>query len=192
MRYVTLFLVAFSLSVSVSVLATAKEDKYLAALSNQLNFREASSYAFHTNNRNIEIGVERIDKDGMKRLLGNNTKKYTPFDVAVTNNTKFRIYINQIVVSNANNHAYPKIDLSDVHDAIDPGGKGNKDDMRDAALRNNLFNKAMAHTILSPGETVQGIVFVKSKHLDEGALLLLQIQNMKRVAFMDFNAPLNK
>lgn len=188
MKYFILFLMALNLSLS----ATAKEDKYLAALNNQLRYREASSYAFHADNRNVEIGVERISKDGMKRLLGNDTKKYKPFDVAITNNTKFRIYINQIVVTGTNNQAFAKIDLSDIHDAIDPGGKGNKDDMRDAALRNNLFNKALAHTILAPGETAQGIVFVKSKDLEEGAILFLQVQNMKRVAFLDFNVPLNK
>ena len=188
MRYFILLIMALSLSVS----ATAKEDKYIAALNAQLSFREASSYVFHEGNRNVEIGVERISKDGMKRLLGNDTKKFRPFDVAITNNSKFRVYINQVVVTGPNNQAYPKIDLSDVHDAIDPGGKGNKDDMRDAALRNNLFDKAMAHTILAPGETAQGIVFVKNKHLEEGAILFLQIQNMKRIAFLDFNVPLNK
>ncbi len=190
MRYLVLVFIALGIAFSASG-AMAKEDKYLQALNNQLSFREASSYSQYIEQRDIGLGLEPIGKDEVKRLFGKGTGKYRQFDVAITNNSKFRIYINQIQIKRTDNQPYPKIDLSDIHDAIDPGGRGNKDDMRDAALRNNLINKAMPHTILAPGETIQGILFVRSKYLDEGANLFLQIQNMKRVAFLDFNIPLN-
>ncbi len=190
MRYLLLTISILYIALNAAS-AMAKEDKYLRALNNQLGFREAASYPQYVEQRDIGIGLEPIGKDEVKRLLGKGTGKYRQFDVAITNNSKFRIYINQIIIIGADKQPYPKIDLAEVHDAIDPGGRGNKDDMRDAALRNNLINKALPHTILAPGETVQGIVFVRSKYLDKTSNLFLQIQNMKRVAFLDFNIPLN-
>ncbi|PHR91754.1 MAG: hypothetical protein COA69_11260 [Robiginitomaculum sp.] len=177
--------------VGISAPAMAKGDKYLDALNVQLGYREATSYAVNAEKRGIDVGIEPIDKDGMQRLLGNDTKKFRPYDVAITNNSQFRIYINQITIVHAGTQqAFAWVDLDGVVDAIDPGGRGNKDDMRGAALRNNVIDKALAHGVVAPGETVQGIVFVKAKYRDEGAALFLQIQNLKRVAFLDFTLAL--
>ncbi|PHQ68489.1 MAG: hypothetical protein COB92_00750 [Robiginitomaculum sp.] len=191
MKYLSLLLINLAIFGFAFSAAAKKPDKYFEAVHNHLNFREAASYANHVSNRNIEVGLERISKDGMKRLLGNSTSKYLPFDIAVTNNSQFRIYINQIVIKNVGGQAYPHVDLSSVIEAIDPGGKGNKDDMRDAVLRTNILEKSLPHIVINPGETVQGIVFVKSKSLSEGDELYLQIQNLKRVAFLDFKLSLN-
>jgi len=185
------YILMSTLVCAFSFSATAKKpDKYFEAVLHQLNFREAVSYDNHVSNRNIELGLEPISKDGIKRLLGKNTSKYEPYDVAVTNNSQFRIYINQIAIKDGGGQTYPHVDLSSVIEAIDPGGKGNKDDMRDAVLRTNILGKALPHTVINPGETVQGIVFVKSKNVNDGTELYLQIQNLKRVAFLDFSLPL--
>ncbi|PHR60668.1 MAG: hypothetical protein COA43_05860 [Robiginitomaculum sp.] len=190
MRYLTFVFFVCSLFF-FSHSAFAKDDKYIAALNNNLAFKEAMSYVTHVENRNIEVGAEAIDKDGMKRLFGNNTGKYIPFNIAVTNNSKFRIYINQISIKQGNDGVLPFVDLHEVLEAIDPGGRGNKDDMRDAALRNNLINKALPHTVLSPGETIQGVVFVRAKSYNKSTQLFLQIQNLKRIAYLDFAVDLD-
>lgn len=177
---------------NISICAFAKGDKYLDATNTPLSFREAMSYADHKESRYIEVGVERINKDQMKRLLGNDTGKYRPYEVAITNNSRFRIYLNQVVVRDSAGQAHPYVDLSDVVEAIDPGGRGNKDDMRDAALRGNILSKALPFTVITPGDTIQGIVFVKDKNLSDGSELYLQIQNLKRVAFLEFVMPIKK
>lgn len=166
--------------------AFAGGDKYLEALNHRLAYREAASYPAHTEQRNIVIGAERIDKDGLKRLYGDDPSKFRFYDVAVTNNSRFRIYLNRIEIRDGQSGtAMPRLDLNDVVDDVDPGGRGNKDDMREAALRTNLFNKAMPHAVLAPGETAQGVVIVRNRDLQDPKLFV-QVENLKRVAFLDF------
>lgn len=170
----------------------AKPDKYLEAARNNLSFREADSYSNHSAKRDVEVGIEQIHKDEIERLLGGGTGKFKIFDVAVTNNSDFRIYVNRIDFRNAADESYPRVSLNDVVEAIDPGGRGNKDDMREAVLRTNILGKSLPHAVLNPGETVQGMVFIKDKNAAKGTRLYLQIQNLKRVAYLDFSILLDK
>ena len=187
MRFIALIFIA----ALTAFPAFAKPDPYFEAASRNLNFREADSYANYSDKRGIEVGVEKLDKKAMKRLLGNDTGKFKLFEVAITNNSNFRVYINRIDINNANGGPYAAVDLSEVVDAIDPGGSGNKDDMRDAVLRTNILNKSLPHAILNPSETAQGLLYVKDKHLNGDTVLYLQIQNLKRVAHLDFTVPLD-
>ena len=189
MRVVSFFFI-FVLLMSIVEPVSAKPDPYLAAAQNNLSFREADSYDVHIAKRDIEVGVERIDKDEMERLLGGDTGKFKIFDVAVTNNSDFRIYVNQIDITDAKGKTYASVDLSEVVDAIDPGGSGNKDDMREAVLRENTLNKSLPHAILNPGETIQGLLYIKGKYMSGDTALDLQIQNLKRVAYLSFSVPL--
>ncbi len=190
MKYFSTIIIS-ALMFMVAMPATAKEDKYLKALSTNVKFREAISYSKHIEKRSIELGLERLNKDDVEKLFGNKSGKYYAYEVALTNNSTFRIYINHIKFETIDrNDSFLPSDINDVLKDIDPGGRGNKDDMRKAALRTNLMNKSFLHTILAPGETTQGIVFIEKKSLPDDTVLSLQIQNLKRLAYLDLELPL--
>jgi hypothetical protein len=175
-----------------SASAKDKVDPFLAAEHHEIRFREALSYPVHLDKREIEVGIERINKDDMEYLLGGSTSNFRAYNVAVTNNSQFRIYINRMVIlKKGTKKSFPKMDLTMVVRAINPSGPKNRGHMRMAALRNTILAKALPHTVMAPGETIQGIVLVKSSFVKDRAEFYLQIENLKRVAYLDFTLPLN-
>ena len=187
----TFVLVALA-SIALSASAKDKVDPFLAAEHHEIRFREALSYPIHMEKREIEVGIERIGKDDMEYLLGDSTSSFRAYNVAITNNSQFRTYLNRMVIlKKGSKKSFPKMDLTLVVRAINPSGSGNQGHMRMAVLRNTILAKALPHTVMAPGETIQGIVFVKSNFVKDKAELYLQIENLKRVAYLDFTLPLN-
>ena len=184
-----IFVAALSATVICGALH-ADDDPFLSAETQQLRFREAFSYAYKEDQRGIEVGVEVFGKKEQRRLFGDKVGDYATLDVAITNNSPFRLHLSDFEVFNAGEKKpLVKDDLNEVVEDIDPGGGGNKDHMRMAILRSALAEKALQNVIIEPGATVQGVVFVREGKLDKKAELFVRLQNLKRLAFLEYRIP---
>lgn len=162
-------------------------DNFVDSASQQLRFREAQTYANREEQRGITVGVEPFGKRIQKRLFGDNVGDFLTYDVAITNNTPFRIHINEISVF-AGGAPVPGVDLNEVVDDIGPGG-GKTGHMRQSILRNSLATKTLQNGIVEPNQTAQGVLFVPEDDLSGDIELMVRVQNLSRVAYLEYRIP---
>jgi hypothetical protein len=168
-------------------------DKFLKSKGQQLHYREAGAYANSAEERDIMVGVEVLAKAEQKRLLGGRPDKSIPLEVAVSNNSRFRLYINAVsLVNPARGNRLQKVSLDDVARNVGPSGSGNKKSMQLSILRNNLTDKSLQAQVVLPGETIQGLVFVSKKGYQSGLEFHLDVQNLKRLVYLDIVVPVSK
>ena len=163
------------------------DDDFLDSMSQQLRFREAFSYRHKQEQRDVTVGVEVFGKKEQKRILGSKTGDFVTLDVAVTNDTSIRLHLNDIYLISGGKTVRQE-DLNFVLKDIGPGG-GGKGNLRMSILRKSLFEKSLHTGIIEPGETAQGIVFIKKKNLKKKAELHVRIQNLKRLAYLEYKIP---
>lgn len=163
------------------------DDDFLDSISQQLRFREAVSYRYKSEQRSVTVGVEAFGKKDQERILGSKTGDFITLDVAVTNDTPIRVYLSDIYVESKGKIARQE-DLNLVVKDVDPGG-GGKGNLRMSILRKSLFEKSLPTGIIEPGETVQGIVFIKKKQLKKSGTLHVRVQNLRQVAYLKYEIP---
>ncbi|WP_417462813.1 hypothetical protein [Kordiimonas sp.] len=163
------------------------DDDFLDSISQQLRFREAYSYRYKVEQRSVAVGVETFGKKEQQRILGDKTGDFVTLDVAVTNDTPIRVHLNDIYVVSKGKPARQQ-DLNFVVKDVGPGG-GGKGNLRMSILRKNLFEKSLHTGVIEPGETVQGIVFIKKKHLRKSGTLHVRVQNLRQVAYLSYKIP---
>ncbi len=164
-------------------------DKFLKSKGQQLSYREASAYSNTGEKRDIIVGVEFLPKAGQKRQLGSKTGKFDVLEVAITNNSRFRLYVNNVEMLDGG-ALLQSVSLDDVAKATGPSGGGNKKGMQLSILRNNLIDKSLQANVVLPGETIQGLVFAHIKKEQQGIELKVDIQNLKRLVYLDIVVPI--
>lgn len=137
--------------------------------------------------RSVTVGVETFGKKEQQRVLGDKVGDFITLDVAVTNDTPIRLHLNDIYVV-SNGKIARQEDLNFVVKDIDPGG-GGKGNLRMSILRKSLFEKSLQTGIIEPGETLQGIVFIKKKQLKKSGTLHVRVQNLRQVAYLKYEIP---
>ena len=167
--------------------AATADDDFLDSISQQLRFREAMSYRYKSEQRSVTVGVEAFGKKNQQRILGSKTGDFVTLDVAVTNDTPIRVHLSDIYVV-SNGKTARQEDLNLVVKDVDPGG-GGKGNLRMSILRKSLFEKSLPTGIIEPGETVQGIVFIKKKQLKKSGTLHVRVQNLRQVAYLKYEVP---
>ena len=168
-------------------------DKFLKSKGQQLHYREANAYAHSAEKRDIMVGVEVLAKAEQKRLLGGRPNKSIPLEVAISNNSRFRLYINAInLVDPARGNRLQIISLDDVARNVGPSGGGNKKSMQLSILRNNLIDKGLQAQVVLPSETIQGLIFVSKKEYNPDLELHLDVQNLKRLVYLDITVPMGQ
>jgi len=167
--------------------AAVADDDFLDSISQQLRFREAMSYRYKSEQRSVTVGVEAFGKKDQERILGSKTGDFITLDVAVTNDTPIRVHLNDIYVMSKGKIARQE-DLNLVVKDVDPGG-GGKGNLRMSILRKGLFEKSLQTGIIEPGETAQGIVFIKKKHLKKSGVLHVRVQNLRQVVYLNYEVP---
>ncbi len=169
------------------------KDKFLKSKGQELGYREAGSFANNAEKRDIMVGAEFLSKSEQKRLLGDQSSKFAVLEVAISNNSRFRLYVNDIaLVDGGNQMVLEDVSLDDVAKATGPSGSGNKNAMRLSILRNNLIDKSLQASVVLPGETIQGLVFARNKGRGQGLELRVDIQNLKRLVYLDVVVPLDQ
>lgn len=187
---------AFRLTLGAALVAAAAivapttataDDDFLDSISQQLRFREAFSYSNKMEQRGVTVGVETFGKKEQQRVLGDKVSDFITLDVAVTNDTPIRVHLNDIYVVSKGKIARQE-DLNFVVKDVDPGG-GGKGNLRMSILRKSLFEKSLQPGIIEPGETLQGIVFIKKKQLKKSGTLHVRVQNLRQVAYLKYEIP---
>lgn len=187
---------AFRLTLGAALVAAAAivapttataDDDFLDSISQQLQFREAFSYSNKMEQRDVTVGVETFGKKEQQRVLGDKVGDFITLDVAVTNDTPIRVHLNDIYVVSKGKIARQE-DLNFVVKDVDPGG-GGKGNLRMSILRKSLFEKSLQPGVIEPGETLQGIVFIKKKQLKKSGTLHVRVQNLRQVAYLKYEIP---
>ncbi len=192
MKNMMLFVAALLMALSVAPSVHAK-DKFLKSKGQQINYREANMYASQAEKRDIIVGAEFLSKDQQKRLLGNKIDKFAVVETAITNNSRFRLYVNSLQFMGAGGGAaLSMVGLDEVAKVNGPSGSGNKNAMQLSILRNNLIDKSLQAIVILPGETVQGLVFLREKERGASLELKVDMQNLKRLVYLDIAVPLSQ
>lgn len=188
MRPISLLLVFFAFMLGATPVMA--KDKFLMSRDQQLSYREAYSFAQKAGKRDIVVGVDVLSKDDQKRYLGGQNGKLTALEVAISNDSRFRLYLNEItLVDSTGAHNQKPLGLDVVAKMVGPSGGGNKNSLHLSILRNNLNEKSLYNQIIEPGQTIQGMVFVRSDNLIPGMALRIDIQNLKRLVYLDIAVP---
>ncbi len=192
MKVLPLYIAVFLSALTLAAPALAK-DKFLKSKGQELRYREASAYANSAEKRDIMVGAEYLGKREQKRLLGGQSGKFRALEVAITNNSRFRLYVNEIDLrGSAQSASKPVATLDAIARATGPSGSGNKKGMRLSILRNNLIDKSLQANVILPGETIQGLVFINNKDRGNGQGLRIDLQNLKRLIYLDIIVPLDQ
>ncbi len=189
MRPISLLLVFFAFMLGATPVMA--KDKFLMSRNQQLSYREAYSFAQKAEKRDIVVGVDVLSKDDQKRYLGGQNGKLTALEVAISNDSRFRLYLNEItLVDSTGTHSQKPLGLDVVAKMVGPSGGGNKNSLHLSILRNNLNEKSLYNQIIEPGQTIQGMVFVRTENLVPGLALRVDIQNLKRLVYLDITVPI--
>jgi multidrug efflux pump subunit AcrA (membrane-fusion protein) len=188
MRLISFLLVLLALTLAAG--PGLAKDKFVNSRDQQLGYREAYSFAQRAEKRDIVVGVEVLGKGDQKRYLGGQNGKLTALEVAISNDSRFRLYLSAVtLVDSANTHSQKPMGLDAVARMTGPSGSGNKNSLHLSILRNNLIEKSLYNQIIEPGQTIQGMVFVRSENLRPGMALRVDIQNLKRLVYLDITVP---
>ncbi|MDQ7018029.1 MAG: hypothetical protein Q9M33_02585 [Robiginitomaculum sp.] len=186
----TSFLLVFFAFMLAAAPVMAK-DKFVLSRNQQLSYREAYSFAQKAEKRDIVVGVDVLSKDDQKRYLGGHNGKLAALEVAISNDSRFRLYLNEItLVDSTGTYSQKPLGLDVVAKMVGPSGGGNKNSLHLSILRNNLIEKSLYNQIIEPGQTIQGMVFVRSENLVPGLSLRVDIQNLKRLVYLDITVPI--
>lgn len=170
---------------------SALADEYANSTDQGLRFREAGFYTQTGTNSGVDVGIDRLSADDQVRIFGKAIKGYVPYNVAVTNNSTVRVYIDDIQLQDrVTLSATTPGDLDAVLMKTGSFFGGNKGQFRMSVLRENLIRKSLQSTVVAPGETVQGVVFAQETSLGEaGGNLLLRLQSLERLAYVEITVP---
>jgi hypothetical protein len=169
----------------------ALADEYVDSEAQTLRFREAGFYAQTASSGGVDVGIDKLNLDDQVRIFGKAISGYLPYNVAITNNSAVRVYIDRIqLLDGATHNATNPRDLDAVLNKISSFYGGNKGQLRMSILRGNLINKSLQSMIIAPGDTVQGVVFAQEMRLGEaGGELNVLLQNLERVSFVEIAVP---
>ncbi|MCH8862141.1 MAG: hypothetical protein IID51_06495 [Proteobacteria bacterium] len=172
----------------------ALADEYVDSEDQTLRFREAVFYAQTASSNGVDVGIDRLSEDEQVRIFGKVISGYVPYNVAVTNNSGVRVYIDDIqLLDRATQSSTAPDDLNAVLLKVSSFRGGNRDHLRMSILRTNLISKSLQSVIVAPGDTVQGIVFAEEAQLGEGGgNLQLRLQSLERVAFVEIEVPFSR
>lgn len=174
--------------------ASALADDYVDSEDQTLRFREAGFYAQTASSNGVDVGIDKLNLDDQVRIFGKEISGYLPYNVAVTNNSAVRVYIDNIqMLDRATQTATTPRDLDAVLVKTGSYFSGNKGQLRMSILRQNLIDKSLQSVIIAPGETVQGVVFAQAIKLGEGGgNLNVLLQNLERVTFIEIAVPFRR
>lgn len=171
--------------------STALADEFTESVDQTLRFREAGFYGQTADQRGIAIGIESVDLTEQARLLGRAPEGYLVYNVAITNNSPVRLYLdNYEIRDTATEKPMAHDDLNRVLYAVNKYYRGNKGHFRMSMVRENLIRKSFRNSVIEPGQTIQGLVFVRALELGEaGGTLHIRVQSLKRIAFLEIEVP---
>lgn len=180
--------------IAVAVLlgaGSALADEYSNSTDQMLRFREAAFYPQYASNSGVDVGIDKLTKDDQVRIFGRKISGYLPYNVAITNNSSVRVYIDDIQLQDrVTRSATMPRDLDAVLNKTGTYYSGNKGQFRMSILRENLISKSLQSTVVLPGQTVQGVVFARETSLGEdGGDLKIRLQSLERVAFVEIAVP---
>ena len=169
----------------------ALADEYVNSEGQSLRFREAGFYAQTASSNGVDVGIDRLSQDDQVRIFGKAISGYVPYNIAVTNNSSVRVYIDDIqLLDRATQTATTPRDLDAVLNKIGSFYGGNKGHLRMSIVRTNLISKSLQSVIVAPGGTVQGVVFAQETQLGEGGgNLKLRLQSLERGTFVEIEVP---
>lgn len=170
---------------------SALADEYANSADQTLRFREAGFYAQNASNSGVDVGIDKLNQDDQVRLFGKKISGYQSYNVAVTNNSTVRVYIDDIQLQDrVTLSGTTPSDLNAVLTKTGSYFSGNKGQFRMSILRENLISKSLQSQVVGPGETVQGVVFASDVSLGEaGGNLVIRLQSLERVAFVEVAVP---
>lgn len=190
MKTVKTLIAAMALMGAGSALA----DEYVDSEDQTLRFREAGFYVQTASSNGVDVGIDRLSQDDQVRIFGKAISGYLPYNVAVTNNSDVRVYIDDIqILDRATQLATTPRDLDSVLNKVSSFRSGNSNQLRMSILRTNLLSKSLQSVIVAPGQTVQGVVFAQGLKLGvAGGDLKLRLQSLARVAFVEITVPFKR
>lgn len=195
-HFLVILFLSLSLFVPSPVLADGPfglfggKDDIVDSESQSLKYKEASFYGQRAEQRGIEVGIIRFEKKEQQRILGKKVSKYLTYDVAITNGSPFRVHLSTIEVLHPKSKTViPKADLDEVYDKMGVVGNGNKENLRSSIMRFSFLNKSLQNKIIEPGDTLQGILFIKDKNINDRGILKITIQNLKKLAYLEVEVP---
>lgn len=170
---------------------SALADEYADSVEQNLRFREAGFYTQTSSSSGVDAGIDKLNMDDQVRIFGRAIRGYLPYNVAVTNNSGVRVYIDDIQLQDrATQSATTPGDLDAVLMKSGSYFSGNKGQFRMSVLRDNLIRKSLQSVVVEPGETVQGVVFAQEISLGEaGGNLLISLQSLERLAYVEITVP---
>lgn len=170
---------------------SALADEYVNSEDQMLRFREAGFYAQTASSNGLDVGIAKLSRDDQVRLFGKEIGGYLAYNVAITNNSTIRVYIDDIqLLDGATHTATTPGDLNAVLIKTGSYFSGNKGHLRMSILRGNLINKSLQNVIIAPGDTVQGVVFAQEMRLGEGGgKLNVLLQSLERVSYVEIAVP---
>ena len=211
-------LILLALLASFNVLAD--DDAFFHALTEEISYKEASTFKNSYSKSGVTIGAEILPISEHTRLFG------AEFDddgivllMAITNDTRYRLLVSgrDVKVRDQNAKQIGIVKFNNAMDLIDPSdansiGKSlftgymkilslgiisltqgdTEDQVRRTFLRQSLINKSFQHSILEPGDTQLGIVIFDRENWNKLSKksLILSVQNLKRLAYLDLKLPL--
>ena len=143
--------------------------------------------------------IRKLDKKGHDKddiavlfvVLTNNSKYRILFDGSAANivDSKNRITkrsrIEQVIKKF--NYKYSRGGKAFVKIAtLGFGGTKGFDEMRLGSIRSNLFSKWLTKSIVEPGESSTGLLFIPASSIRDDSVIEIPIQNLKRLLYLDF------
>lgn len=170
---------------------SALAEDYADSTDQNLRFREAGFYTQTASNSGIDIGIDRLSIDDQVRIFGKKISDYVAYNVAVTNNSSVRVYIDHIQLHDRVTQAPTRPrDLNAVLIKTGSYYSGNKGQFRMSVMRENLISKSLQSVVVAPGETVQGVVFAYGSRLGEsGGDLKVRLQSLERIVYVEIAVP---
>ena len=170
---------------------SALADEYANSADQNLRFREAGFYAQNASNSGVDVGIDKLNQDDQVRIFGKKISGYLSYNVAITNNSTVRVYIDDIQLQDrVTLSGTTPSDLNAVLTKTGSYFSGNKGQFRMSILRENLISKSLQSQVVGPGETVQGVVFASDAILGEaGGNLVIRLQSLERVAYVEVEVP---
>jgi len=211
-------LILIGLIFSTNVLAD--DDAFFHALTQKISYKEATSFKNTTSKSGVSIGAEILRLSEHTRLFGAEfDDDGIVLLMAITNDTRYRLLISgrDVKVRGSNSRQIGIVKFNNAMDLIDPSdansmGKSlftgymkilslgiislaqgdTEDQVRRTFLRQSLINKSFQHAILEPGDTQLGIVIFDRENWNKlsNKSLLVSVQNLKRLAYLDLKLPL--
>jgi len=210
--------VLVALLFSLNVLAD--DDAFFHALTQKISYKEASTFKNTYSKSGVSIGAEILPISEHTRLFGAEfDDDGIVLLMAITNDTRYRLLVSgrDVKVRGQNSKQIGIVNFNNAMDLIDPSdansvGKSlftgylkilslgiislaqgdTEDQVRRTFLRQSLMHKSFQHSILEPGDTQLGVIIFDRENWGKltNKSLILSVQNLKRLAYLDLKLPL--